>query len=336
MSLHLPASACCPRRRRPGHSRSRWPYSFSVDPQPAALITMVSTSAASASNASMNRRARSAASELESGVLASARRNSPGNCGMTTSQPSAASTRMVACVHLVEEDPLHAPEQQPDPSAPLHRPAGTQTSAGADQAPRSDTWWQHRLHRPQPGGQQASADRTRANQPLNDRFADTPHSWTAARSQTAAGRGRARRSTAGTADRSSGRCVSPSIDLGARGLDRAGRNCTPDGQAVTQDMQPRQVSTVPHEPVRDGGCSPSRPPLMSAIRPRGESVSLSPQQIGRAGRQTEPAVHAVGHERRVRRLMRSRRRMVSSRSSRDSSHPEPVEGRASKAERVMP
>jgi hypothetical protein len=55
MSRHFAAKA---RRRSAyrGSSRSRWPYSFIVDPQPAALMTTVSTLAAS--NASIVRRAR--------------------------------------------------------------------------------------------------------------------------------------------------------------------------------------------------------------------------------------------------------------------------------------
>ena len=42
MSLHFAENAAA-RAAQAGSSRSRWPYSFMVDPQPAELMTMVST-----------------------------------------------------------------------------------------------------------------------------------------------------------------------------------------------------------------------------------------------------------------------------------------------------
>jgi len=50
--------------------------------------------------------------------------------------------------------------------------------------------------------------------------------------------------------------------------------CTPDGQAVTQAMQPRQRSRwVTSESVIS--LSSSWPVRMSTMRPRGESISVS-------------------------------------------------------------
>ena len=49
--------------------------------------------------------------------------------------------------------------------------------------------------------------------------------------------------------------------------------CTPDGQAVTQAMQPRQLSKWLDHRRRTARSSSSWPARMSTIRPRGESAS---------------------------------------------------------------
>ena len=66
---------------------------------------------------------------------------------------------------------------------------------------------------------------------------------------------------------------------------------TPDGQAVTHAMQPRQRSRCS---TSGGESSPPRAPrFISTMRPRGESISSPQSDVGRAGRQAEAAVHAV-------------------------------------------
>ena len=61
--------------------------------------------------------------------------------------------------------------------------------------------------------------------------------------------------------------------------------CTPDGQAVTHAMQPRQLSHA-LTCAGDIGPSSSWPARMSRMRPRGESIS-SPHStyVGHVGRQ---------------------------------------------------
>ena len=48
--------------------------------------------------------------------------------------------------------------------------------------------------------------------------------------------------------------------------------CTPDGQAVTQAMQPRQLSMCSTSGA-ESSLPSSRPVLISTMRPRGESIS---------------------------------------------------------------
>ena len=65
--------------------------------------------------------------------------------------------------------------------------------------------------------------------------------------------------------------------------------CTPDGQAVTQAMQPRQLSMCSHERRRDLLVA-----LLHQHDPPARRVHLlAPEPVGGAGGQAEAAVHAV-------------------------------------------
>src|ERR1700761_3660318 len=94
MSLHLAENAAA-RTDHAGSSRRRWAYSFMVLPQPAALMTMVSTLAASKVVIIFFAYAAAGASRPEWTMRAPQQLC---DCGMMTSKPSAARTRAVAAV----------------------------------------------------------------------------------------------------------------------------------------------------------------------------------------------------------------------------------------------
>ena len=78
-----------------GSSRRRWPYSFMVEPQPAALMTMVSTLAASKMAMMLRAMAAACSSRPEWTIRAP---QQGWSSGVMTSQPSAARTRAVAAL----------------------------------------------------------------------------------------------------------------------------------------------------------------------------------------------------------------------------------------------
>src|SRR5580658_9998913 len=94
MSLHLAEKAAA-RADHVGSSRRRCAYSFMVLPQPAALMTIVSMLAAS--NVAIIFFAYSAAEASRPEWTMSAPQQ-PCDCGMMTSNPSAARTRAVAAL----------------------------------------------------------------------------------------------------------------------------------------------------------------------------------------------------------------------------------------------
>ncbi len=76
--------------------------------------------------------------------------------------------------------------------------------------------------------------------------------------------------------------------------------CTPDGQAVTHAMQPRQLSRWP----TIGADSGDAVALVHQHDPAAGRVRLlAPERVGRAGGQAEPAVHAVVDQRRLGRAL---------------------------------
>ena len=95
MSLHFAEKAAA-RAAHAGSSRRRWPYSFMVEPQPAALMTMVSTLAAS--KMAMMLACHGGGLVFEAGVDHEGAAAGLVACGMMTSKPSAARTRAVAAL----------------------------------------------------------------------------------------------------------------------------------------------------------------------------------------------------------------------------------------------
>ena len=87
------ARSAQPSPSAPWPAANSWPYSFIADPQPAEFTTITSTPAAS--KVAIVRRANRTAS-LARPVCSDSAPQQPCPAGMTTSQPSAASTRAVA------------------------------------------------------------------------------------------------------------------------------------------------------------------------------------------------------------------------------------------------
>src|SRR5271154_986465 len=109
MSLHLAEKAAA-RAAHWGSSRRRWPYSFMVEPQPAALMTMVSTLAAS--NMAMMVRAMAAAwSSRPEWTMRAPQQG--WFSGVITSQPSAARTRAVAALTWEKKTDWTQPASMP-------------------------------------------------------------------------------------------------------------------------------------------------------------------------------------------------------------------------------
>lgn len=110
MSRTLAASASARAGQSPPSSRSRWPYSLSWEPQPAALTTTASTSAAS--KVSMTCRANRTASGSRPACADSAPQQ-PCRRGATTSQPSLVSTLTVAAFTSGKKVPWTQPVSRP-------------------------------------------------------------------------------------------------------------------------------------------------------------------------------------------------------------------------------
>ena len=200
---------------------------------------------------------------------AGARRSSAARRGAWTSKPSAASTRAVAALTSPKNTRCTQPWSSATRAAPLA--AGRRALGGR----RRTRVAQRRLGRER--GERAQARqrprRRRASRAQAERRAPAP----AAAPARAAGRGggTARRSAAAAAARRRERVQLRSTCARVSSISLS--YCTPDGQAVTHAMQPRQRSKC----VTIGADS-SRPPrgrrFISTIRPRGESIS-SPQSL---------------------------------------------------------
>ena len=93
-----------------GSSRSRWPYSFTFEPQPAALVTMVSTSGAFEG---VDRAARQHDGRGFFAGVHQERAAAGLIGGATTSQPSAASTRTVAAFTCGKNSRWTQPSSRP-------------------------------------------------------------------------------------------------------------------------------------------------------------------------------------------------------------------------------
>ena len=178
--------------------------------------------------------------------------------GHPTSQPSAASSRTDGDVHVAEEHPLHAALHEADGAARLARRRRSDAGQRAERRRRGS----HGA-RTAPGAPAGRAARA------------------APAAAAAAGGGTGRRSRGAGAARAAAAatCAPPAPRVSSISLSY----CTPDGQAVTQAMQPRQLSRWPTIGADSALWWPSS---ISTIRPRGESAS-SPhsEYVGQVGRQ---------------------------------------------------
>ena len=259
-------------RRTPGRRASRAPYSFSDEPQPAALTTMASIPAPRTCRSAARR---TAAPRPRRPLCTHSAPQQPCPRGITTSQPSAASTRAVAALTSGKNAPWTQPVSMPD--------HGRRVAARGDRAR-------------QPGTAAAAAGRAR------------PSPAAAAAAGPAAGARDDLRQPAGLVGRSGAAQRPQPPRVGEQREDRRAQRplraaaaacrrstcarvcsisrsyCTPDGQAVTQAMQPRHASKCPTIVGVSG--SPSSACCIRWIRPRGESIS-SPHStyVGQVGRQ---------------------------------------------------
>ena len=203
-----------------------------------------------------------------------------GRRGACTSKPSAASTRAVARVHVAEEHALHAALEQRDrrrASRPRRRALGQARERAASTPP----------------GSSAASAASRGARPAHTRPAREAGQANSARAPP--GRQRAQAPGRVNSSKISRRCA-VARPAGAQLRSTCARvssislsYCTPDGQAVTHAMQPRQWSRC----ATSGAEISSWPSFISTIRPRGESISSPQSDVGRAGGQAEAAVHAV-------------------------------------------
>ena len=263
---------------------NRWLYSFMAEPHPAELTTTTSTPASS--NVVIVCRANRAASAPR--PLCSDRApQQPWWRGMTTSQPSAASTRTVASLTPGKNTCCTHPVSRPttarrDPCAGTRRARAVRCPRGGEGATRSDAT-------------SSGANRAASRLPSIRRI--TPVRW-AARSGRVSIRSRAgygnvakiaaraarSRGERGGSGEGGGPPGGSSAQPRAASMSRS--YCTPEGQAGTQAMQPRQrsrwvaaasLAIVPPASVSPATVSPAAAPsriwVIRWIRPRGESIS---------------------------------------------------------------
>ena len=252
------AAIAAARSPQTGSSLKRRSTSRRCEPQPAALTAIRSTPAAS--NASMAARARTRACSRRPEWACSAPQQ--GSCGVTTSKPSAASTRAVAA--------LTSPNTT-DCTQPASRPT---RARGVPSAARFAGPWRRTFH----GGASSPSG---LSGPGSGSLRPSGASFMAIRSThgrvSAASSSERRASSNGLRS-----CVS---SIRPRVCSISVPYCTPDGHAVTHASQPRQRSKWPTT-VSVSSMVPSTMPAIRWMRPRGESIS-SPQrlQVGQVGRQ---------------------------------------------------
>ena len=271
-----PRRACGRLRRGPRRvcrAGSRW-YSRMVEPQPAALVTMASTSAGKAARL---RRAKACAA-AQSPECQARPPQQPWPDGMTTSTPLRASTSMVA-VLMSGSSTCWA---QPVSSATRARRsprAGVMARPGLRGGHAGGREVEHGLQAP---AARAGAWPGRAPRRARPTGNVKGRGWSA----LPASGGACRRPSAGTWPAARAR----------NGLMRS-RYGTPLGQAGSHARQPRQRSMC--------GCAasqarlPSSASFISTMRPRGLSISCPKLCVGRADGEAEAAVdaglHGVGH-----------------------------------------
>ena len=172
-------------------------------------------------------------------------------------------------VHVAEDHALHAAGEQRDARAPSPPGGRSGGQRGADHG--GATRLQRRRAGPAPAAGAAPAPRAarrRCGSTANSSRAQQP---------------------LGPRPRARARSTSPRVSSIRRSY------CTPDGHAVTHAMQPRQRSKC-SATWSVSSIEPSASAPISRMRPRGESISSCHSVVGRARRQAEAAVHAVGDQ----------------------------------------
>ncbi len=201
---------------------------------------------------------------------ATARRSRPGSRGMTTSQPSAASTRAVAGVDVREEHRLHAAGQHADHGPPL--------AAGRDpflrrrhrRAGRGARSW------PRPGRGTPGRQPAPGHQPVSPVRCSARSGPVSARSRR--GYGNMAKIAARAARSGNGRCARP--DRGPRAARRLSRRTVPP---ATTSQRPTARRSRPRRP---------RPPGAAVRLHRGRvlrrhrSRPAPPRSAGHTGRRT--------------------------------------------------
>ena len=191
----------------------------------------------------------------------------------------------VASLTPAKNDALDAALQQRDGAASLRRPRASPAAAAGATAASRPTAGARRGHRAQARytGEQAACAPQRARE----------HGAAARRRAGGRGGGTSRRSRGGTGSRSPRPREARARPAAAR-ASMSWSYFTPDGHAVTHAMQPRQLSRCADQLGRAARSRrPPTPSDISTMRPRGESISSPHSDVRRAGRQAEPAVHAV-------------------------------------------
>ena len=255
-------------------ARAACAYSFIAEPQPAALtadrvdVLEAPRSSPAPARAPGRRRRRAAA----------ARRSSPARRGACDLAALGREHARGGRVDVAEEHALHAALQQRDAAARARRAAGVQLAAAARGRGARRGVGRQRGQRPQqPGGTRAPPSRA----PSGQQRARSARSRRGCGNSAKISRGAA---AARAAERS---CRALDLRRGSCSISRS--YCTPDGQAVTHAMQPRQRSKCgdrlvverarpPRAPASSGRCaraaSPSpRPTARRSGRSAGRSRS---------------------------------------------------------------
>ena len=236
-----------------GSPGSRWSYSRSSAPQPAAFETTQSAPVVESVRA--RRRARASARSRAPRWSGSAPQH-PWSRGTTTRTPARRSSAAVAW--LVSAKSVSATQPVTSTAVPRATPSGSRTGGSAPRRRRGSAAAkasQPRVHGT-PATSRAGARSARRSQGVVSAAASTR---------------RAMRARAGRCRSIHGRAASMSAPYG-----------TPDGHAVSQARQPRHRSRCR---ITSGDASrrPSSRPRMRWMRPRGESASVpSSRYVGHA------------------------------------------------------
>ena len=270
------------------------------------------------SNTSIARRAKARASGSRPACSASAPQQ-PCARGATTSQPSAASTRTVASLTCAKASRCTQPVRSPTAS-------GAGPIAGVSSA--VDAVSDFTVI----GGASLASARSRAGSRFSSPVRSSSGPDPAGRRRSGASASRSRAGYGITAKSAERNSRSPSVaivaalDLRARGLDE---RRVLHARGARGDARHAAEAGVE---VADEGVGHRHPPVeagLHQIDPAARRVHLlAPQRVGRTGRQTEPAVHALVDQRALGRMVRRRTPAAGWRAARHSGpRPAPSDAR---------